>query len=682
MSRSRKAKPAPEANPSITLAPAITIPLTQLVLSAANVRKVHSDASIASLAESIARRSLLQSLSVRPVLDVQGKEAGTYDVQAGGRRLRALQLLVTQKRLAPDALIPCIVKSTGIIEDDSLAENNDRQALHHVDQFRAFAALRDRNLSDEDIAAAYGVTATVVRQRLKLAAASPALLEAYILEDLSLEQLMAFCITDDHARQEQLWDAIQRGQHVQHPHAIRRALTESSVESDDPRARFVGADAYVAAGGTITRDLFSSNGSAYFDDAALLTRLAHEKLEAKRQEMLKLGWKWAEAAIDFPYNAAFGMRRLDPVETPLSKTEQQELDAIQAEYDALSEQYEDAEYCEQTSSQLEALESAIHALTHRTPVFKKKDMARAGVMFDLDGDGRLNILYGLIKQEDAPAQPSGSNADANDEASDNGTQDDAANPQQQDEPYDATLPDRLVQDLTAFRTVALRDALARDFDAAFLAALHALALRLFYHYGARSCLEIDTRTHFASSDADGLNDFACALSIKTRHDQWQRKLPEDARWLWQALLKLPANDRADLFAHCIGMTTNAVRDPHRRDPERQRHADQLATLLQLDMQQAGFQATATNYFGRITKARILEDVREAKGDRCAQLIEHLKKPEMAKEAARLVAETTWLPSVLRTSEQPLSSEPDETADRHELPAFLDEPDASSDEQAA
>jgi ParB family chromosome partitioning protein len=652
------------------------------VLSLANVRKLHSEASIADLADSIARRSLLQSLSVRAVPDDEGKESGTYEVQAGGRRLRALQLLVSQKRLAPDALIPCVIKSTGITEDDSLAENNDREALHPVDQFRAFAALRQRNLSDEDIAAAYGVTATVVRQRLKLAAASPVLLEAYINDGLSLDQLMAFCITDDQARQEQLWEAIQRGQHSQYPHAIRRSLTEASIESNDPRARFVGADTYVAAGGSITRDLFSSNGCAYFDDAALLNRLAHEKLEAKRQDMLELGWKWAEAAIDFPYNAAFGMRRLDPIETPQSKKEQQELDVLQAEYDAMREQYEDAEYCEQTSTRLEALEAAIHAITHRPPVFKKKDMARAGVMIDLDGDGRLNILYGLIKQEDLPIQPSDSNAETHDNISDNRMPDDDASPQQHEEPYDTTLPDRLVQDLTAFRTVALRHALASDFDAAFLAALHALTLRLFYPYGARSCLEIDTRTHFASSDADGLKDFSCALSLKTRHEQWQRRLPEDARWLWQALLRLPANDRADLFAHCVGMTTNAVREPHRRDPERQRHADQLAALLQLDMQQAGYQATATNYFGRITKARILEDVREAKGDRCAQLIEHLKKPDMAKEAARLVAETQWLPSVLRTGEPAPSSEPDEPADEHALPAFLEEPNAPTDEEAA
>jgi ParB family chromosome partitioning protein len=100
------------------------------------------------------------------------------------------------------------------------------------------------------------------------------------------------------------------------------------------------------------------------------------------------------------------------------------------------------------------------------------------------------------------------------------------------------------------------------------------------------------------------------------------------------------------------------------------------------MQQAGYQATATNYFGRITKARILEDVREAKGDRCAQLIEHLKKPDMAKEAARLVAETQWLPSVLRTGEPAPSSEPDEPADEHALPAFLEEPNAPTDEEAA
>lgn len=208
------------ATQKIVLNPSRDIPFNQLVLSQANVRRVKAGVSIEALAESIARRSLLQSLSVRPVLDANGNETGTFEVPAGGRRFRALELLGRQKRLARTAPIPCIVKTDGLAEEDSLAENTDREALHTLDQFRAVQTLRAKG--EEEIAAAFGVTAAVVRQRLKLATASPALLDAYAEEAMMLDQLMAFCVSDDHARQKRVWATIQRGWNKE-PHTIRRS---------------------------------------------------------------------------------------------------------------------------------------------------------------------------------------------------------------------------------------------------------------------------------------------------------------------------------------------------------------------------------------------------------------------------------------------------------------------------
>ena len=225
------AKSQRESRPRLALIPPTTIPLDRLVPSNANVRRVKPAISIEALADSIARRSLLQSLSVRPVLDDEGRETGTYEVQAGSRRLRALKLLVKQKRLAKNAPIACIVKTTGIVEDDSLAENTDREALHPLDQFRAFAALREKGQSEEDIAAAFAVTPAVVRQRLKLASANPKLLDAYAGDALNLEQLMAFCVTDDHARQEQVLETILQapgfGRRLHHPPPSHRDLRRS-----------------------------------------------------------------------------------------------------------------------------------------------------------------------------------------------------------------------------------------------------------------------------------------------------------------------------------------------------------------------------------------------------------------------------------------------------------------------
>src|SRR4249920_2729128 len=107
------------ARAKLSFSAPITVPLDCLERSDGNVRRIRPAIPIQSLADSIARRGLLQSLSVRPVLD----EAGGYQVQAGGRRLEALQLLMKQKRLAKTAAIPCLVKTSGIEEEDSLAEN-------------------------------------------------------------------------------------------------------------------------------------------------------------------------------------------------------------------------------------------------------------------------------------------------------------------------------------------------------------------------------------------------------------------------------------------------------------------------------------------------------------------------------------------------------------------------------
>ena len=161
----------------ITLSSSRDIPFNRLVLSQSNVRRVKADVSIEELAEDIARRTLLQSLNVRPVLDADGVETGMFEVPAGGRRYRALQLLVKQKRLAKTAPVPCVVRDASVdisAEEDSLAENVHRAPLHPLDQFRGFQALRQKGQSEEEIAAAIfvGVNARLASMHSSRARAS------------------------------------------------------------------------------------------------------------------------------------------------------------------------------------------------------------------------------------------------------------------------------------------------------------------------------------------------------------------------------------------------------------------------------------------------------------------------------------------------------------------------------
>lgn len=233
----------------ITLSSSRDIPFNKLVLSQSNVRHVKAGVAVEELAQSIARRGLIQSLHVRPVLDADGVETGMFEVPAGGRRFRALELLVRQKRLAKIAPVPCVVsEATGdvLIDEVSLAENIERAPLHPLDQFRAFQAMREKGMSEEAIAAAFFVDAKVVKQRLRLASISPALLDIYAEDGMTLEQLMAFTVTSDHARQEQVWEGIKDGWQKE-PYTIRRLLTESTVRASDKRAVFVGITAYEEA---------------------------------------------------------------------------------------------------------------------------------------------------------------------------------------------------------------------------------------------------------------------------------------------------------------------------------------------------------------------------------------------------------------------------------------------------
>ena len=190
-----------EKTGKVTLATACDIPFNKLVLSQENIRKVKAGVSIAELAEDIARRGLLTSLSVRPELDSDGNETGMYRIPAGGRRYRALALLVSSRRLSKTAGIPCVI-SRGETEEaeDSLAENVHRESLHPLDQFRAFETLRGEGMDEEEIAARFFVPVATVKQRLRLASVSPKLLDLYGEDAMTLEQLMAFSISKDHAR--------------------------------------------------------------------------------------------------------------------------------------------------------------------------------------------------------------------------------------------------------------------------------------------------------------------------------------------------------------------------------------------------------------------------------------------------------------------------------------------------
>lgn len=549
----------------ITLSSSRDIPLNKLILSQSNVRRVKAGVSIEDLAADIARRGcLLQSLNVRPVLDEEGVETGMFEVPAGGRRFQALQLLVKQKRLTKTAPVPCVVRdpSTKILaEDDSLAENVQRVPLHPLDQFRAFQTLRDKGLCDEDIAAAYFVGVNVVKQRLRIAAVSEKLLDIYAEDGMSLEQLMAFTVTTDHARQLQVWDALQRS-YSQEPYQIRRMLTEKTVRASDRRVLFVGIGAYENAGGVVMRDLFQQDDGGWLENIGLLETLVAEKLKTDAEHIATEGWKWIEVAVDFPYGHDHGLRELDGIPADLTDDERATREALRTEFDQLQAQYEDAdELPDEVDQRLSEIETALEAFESRPHVFDPADISRAGVFVSIAHDGQLQVDRGYVRPEDeAPVvEPGQEDRDDLEQVRiDNDTSPvqrvvitigGQAEPEDDEDDVVKPLPDRLLSELTAYRTLALRDAVANNPHVAMTALLHKLCLDAFQHTATGNCLEASVRHVFFSIQSADLKESPSAKAVTERHDAWKADMPKDEAALWDWLAALDDASRAALLAH-------------------------------------------------------------------------------------------------------------------------------------
>ncbi|MBI2715686.1 MAG: ParB/RepB/Spo0J family partition protein [Rhizobiales bacterium] len=629
------------------------IPLNKLKKSPKNARKTpHGEAEIEALAASIAVKGLLQNLVVEPERDPDGAETGYYLVTIGeGRRLAQL-LRAKRKQIKKTEPMRCVLDTEHDAHEISLAENVIRTNMHPADQFEAFKQLADeRGMSAEDIAARFGVTPQVVRQRLRLGAVSPKLMQIYREDGLTLEQLMAFGLTEDHARQEQIFDSLSYNKDAS---IIRRMLTETHVPGRDRRARFVGSETYEQAGGTIIRDLFSEDHGGYFADAALLDRLVIEKLQAVAHKVLSEGWKWAEAHIDFPH--AHGMRRVYPHPIPLSPEDQQRLDAVQAEFDALSVHYESAEELpDDVDAKFGELEAEIDRLTERQQTYDADDIARGGAFVVLSHDGTVRIERGFVRPEDEkPAEPGATDGDAAGTNGVEGAGDAPSGPASasDEEPEgEKVLSDLLVRDLTAHRTLGLRLALGTNPDVALIAVTHALTAQTFYGGQDRAtCLDIKANSQSLGGHADGIEDTAAAKTLADRHEAWARQMTGDLAGLWHFVVELDHDSRMALFAHCAALTVFAVRVAWDKTPRAWAIADVIAEAASLDMM-AFWMPTVRSYFGRVSKARILEAVREAVSAEAAEQMADMKKQPMAEAAEQLLAGTGWLPALLQKPAQ-------------------------------
>lgn len=676
------------STPTVENGATVFIPLNKLKKHPKNARKTpHSEASIEAKAASIAAKGILQNLVVELELGAGGEPTGFYLVSIGEGRRQAQMLRVKRKEIKKTEPIRCVIDTANDAAEISLDENVTREDLHPADQFERFRELsEDRGWGAEEIAARFGVTAHVVKQRMRLGTVSAKLLQVYRDGELTLDQLMAFAITDDHARQEHVYENLS---YNRDPSIIRRDLTKMNVAATDRRAIFVGAQAYTEAGGNIIRDLFTEDRGGFYEDPALLDRLAIEKLEKIAAEVREAeGWKWTAAYLDFPH--AHGMRRAYPRPVELSEADAAARDAAQDELEHLTAEWEDADIdlppeVDARFAELEAEIERIDAMRH---AYDAQEIARGGVFVVVAHDGQVRIERGFIRAEDEAPKPEeaeggeividGVCVNGDGEIFDGDEQDGEGGdvPEPEEDVGDAGKPlsDSLIRDLTAHRTLGLRLALGKQPDMALIAVIHALAAQTFYQGSSDAhCLEIRPTSNFLAAHADGIEDTAAAKMLADRHAGWAADMPRDVADLWGFVAGLDHASLMALLAHCASLTVNAVKLPWESSKRRAHEmADKLATAVTLDMT-AHWTPTVRTYLGRVTKAHILAAVREALGNEAVERIADKKKPEMAEAAEQLLAGTDWLPPALRTqrpawmtTERPelVGITPEETPEAH------------------
>jgi ParB family chromosome partitioning protein len=607
------------------------IPLNTLKKCDENARKVpHTKEDIEALANSIEVHGQTQNLVVKTELDAKGNATGDYLVIAGeGRRLAQL-LRVKRKKISADHPIACLIDDTHSATAVSLAENDVRRPSHPVDQLSAFKVLADGGQSIDEIAAQFSVTPLFVKQRLKLANVAPEFIELYRTGKVELAVLVALALTDDHAKQQEVWKSLRKQE--RYAALIRERLTQHEIAVDDPMVKFVGLKTYEKAGGHVRRDLFAEHGNeGYVMDAELLRKLADEKLQQEAEKVKAEGFMWVEAIphLDYAELAEYG--HVQPTRRAATAEEAEAIAVLEGKRQTLCDEAEavedDEEQVADLEAQIEDVESDIDLLNQRREVPTHEQAAVAGALVTIDRSGKVRIERNLLKPEDKARFARAEKA--------------ARVASEGPRVHSAAL----VRRLSAHRTLALQAELVQQPMTAAIALAHRLALETFYSGAAwkRAALQIEVRTTALEAHGADLEACPAATTLAAHRKSLKERLPKDPDALLPWLTQQSGSDLLAILAYCVAVTLDGVESREGPSP-----LDPLAEAAQLDMRRY-WSANAQSYFGSVSKARILEVVREAVSPEVASALSDLKKAALVKAAEERLAGKGWLPATLRAS---------------------------------
>ncbi|PLZ02444.1 chromosome partitioning protein ParB [Burkholderia sp. WAC0059] len=634
--------------------PIVTVPYSSLRRSPLNAR-TKPLSGIPALAANIRAKGLLQNLVVHEMKAARGKQR-KYGVCAGQRREAALDLLFEQKHITADYAVPVRIVSEGEALAISLIENSEREGLDPFDVLRSYRMLAEEGRSVDYIATLFSASPLTVKRRMKLANVSPKLLALLREDTITLDQLAALALADDHDTQELIWSEANEWQ--RQPNYLRQAITRTEIDASRSRlVRFVGLDTYETAGGYVRRDLFSDDQNAgYIGDAELLQRLVAQKLDAAAEEVRAEGWGWTETRVERDMLELNRYGRLRPVIRPYTDEEQREDEALTAQHnelydklEALSEDDENAyEEAEQINAEMARINSAIEQLESRAVMWPAQQMAEAGAFVIVGQQGELVIERGLVRRENSAAlEAAGATVAGTPEAESPDTRSAKA---PKVKPVHSA---KLCQRLTAHRTAAIHAELVAQPAVALAAVLHSLIPKaLPEHYGHMSSRQYLALSGENNHDtllraADDLPASSAWNAIETQRARWIATLPTKRADLLPWLTEQdPGTTLLDLLAFCTGTLLDGIAG------EEKPHAiNALAGVLNLDMARY-WTPTRTTYFDHVSKARMGEVVSAAVSPKAAADLAKMKKADAAAAAELRLAKVTWLPEILTDRDIP------------------------------
>jgi ParB family chromosome partitioning protein len=619
----------------------VLIPLNKLKKSPRNARKTpHTKAEIEALAASIHAKGMLQNLVVEPELDQSNGRTGFYLVQIGEGRRQAQLLRVKRKQIQESEPIRCVIDTANDPLETSLDENVTRSPMSVMDEVEAFARLVDGGMSADDVARRFGCTVRLVEQRLALARLSPKIRAAYRKGDINLDVARAFAINDDHAAQERVFRQFAKP--ITHAPSVRNALTVGRIPAHDRLARFVGAQAYEAAGGAMVRDLFEPQ-IVFFDNGDLLQRLAAEKADALRDELAKEGWGWVEVQLGHGQVEGCAGERLHPTSRKLKPAERKEAESLQARIGELDERLQDADDDDPRWAERDEAEAKLDAVQEAARCYDKKLVPHAGAVVAVDRDGRPVITRGLIKRADlksiaklrAQARPNGDAGDAGEGSPECGTA----------ETDGPRLTKALVERLTEARTRGLRAALAGNAHVALALTVYVLMRQSADRAAVPGVAIVSRPIGFDDDDA-----------FEQARTAFAERAPEDETALLGACLDQSVEQLLEALAVFVSETVDLTHGGLLREDQRlQRMGDCLAAALDLDMTRHW--EASEDFWQAAPKALAIAALETAPS--VASLVEDerrgmiaafgkMKKGELARTAAQALKDTPWLPEILIT----------------------------------